>query len=68
MEAETEVPTVIECDGCSGWGIVKGPIDESTGKRTVVEHERCNGAGILILVRVIAGEHPYRVYRAPKLR
>lgn len=62
---ETEAPPqVIECDGCFGRGFVKGPVDENTGLRITRHHDRCNGAGILILKEWNGGEP---VYRALKL-
>jgi hypothetical protein len=60
-------PPYISCGGthgCDGRGIVRGPIDEATGRRIVREHGRCNGAGILILRRF---PHGRTGYRAPKL-
>jgi hypothetical protein len=63
----------IECPGCAGRGLVRARVDEETrlaskdpSKRTIwMEHERCNGAGILILRETLRGGAPY--YGAPKL-
>ena len=69
-----ELREYIECPECYGRGLVRARIDDETrlsskdpAKRTVwKEHDRCNGAGILILRQPQRqGASPY--YGAPKL-
>lgn len=70
-----EMPPYIECEGCKGRGIVKARVDaeyrvpgrKDPAQVTVFrEHDRCNGAGILILrIPVTKKASPY--YGAPKL-
>lgn len=57
-------PDYIPCPGCHGNGFIKGPIDEASGERLVKDHDRCNGAGILILRHPQKGQ-PF--YSGPKL-
>jgi len=59
-------PPVVECAGCSGKGFHLGPLDEETGERPILEHDRCNGAGILIRRIPANGGEPF--YGALKLR
>lgn len=61
-----DMPPYIECSDCAGRGYVKLPPEERTADRTTRDHERCNGAGILILREPSRkGNAPY--YGAPKL-
>jgi len=68
-----EKPPYIECEGCGGRGFVKARVDvesripgNNTSKSLVIrDHDRCNGAGIMILREHSRGDAPY--YGAPKL-
>ncbi len=63
----------IECPDCAGRGYVKVRVDAETRlllkdpeQKTIIrDHERCSGAGILILRRSVRGGEPY--YGRPKL-
>jgi hypothetical protein len=64
----------IECPDCAGRGYVKAHVEEATRLRTtepnqktvIRDHDRCNGAGILILREPSRkGNPPY--YGAPRL-
>lgn len=70
-----ELPPYIECEGCVGRGLVKIRVDAETRlvygvkdpaqKLVRVPHERCDGAGIMILRSTGRGGRPY--YGRPKL-
>lgn len=70
-----ELPQYIECAGCVGRGLVKIRVDadmrllygikDPAQKLVRVAHERCAGAGIMILRSTGRGGKPF--YGRPKL-
>lgn len=63
-ETSTDRAPYVPCSGCNGFGFLRGP--ERDVYQPTVEHDVCNGAGIMILRIPANGGEPY--YGAPKLR